>query len=175
MTGSAARRRRPDRQQARPQHTWAGHQQAARQHTRADHQQTGRQNNRGRLAPAGRYSRRRGPHHRRPAGTPNSSQARTVALVDNIARRPRGNDGAADDAGGKTWPPSPSSPSPAVDKTELCLTDSIVRLRVVFRWYSQCQLIPSLSKARSVLRQLLRWAKPLTPLVRSFVVPPRQK
>jgi hypothetical protein len=46
-----------------------------------------------------------------------------------------------------------------VDKTELCLTDSIVRLTVVFPRHSQCQLIPSPSKARSVLRQLPRWAK----------------
>jgi hypothetical protein len=129
MTGSAACRRRPDRQQAsrqhtatgrpqvgrrhiragrpqvgrrhtragRPQvrrHTRAGRQQAGRRHTRAGHQQADRQHtrpraeasNRGRLAPAGQNSRRRGLHHRRPAGTPNSSRARKRA-AHNLGRR----------------------------------------------------------------------------------------
>ena len=93
MTGSAACRRRPDRQHIRAgqeagrQHIRAG-QEAGRQHTRAGRRdcQAEAPNIRGRLAPVGRYSRRHAPPHHRPAGTPNNSRARKPA-ADSLRRQ----------------------------------------------------------------------------------------
>jgi hypothetical protein len=114
MTGNAACRRPPDPRRA------------GRQHTRAGRQQ---------VATSRRAARVPGADLHRPAsiaddaartivdrpGGPIASwlvNRRRVAVVDNIARRPRGDDGAgddgaADDASGNTWPPSPSSLPPS--------------------------------------------------------------